>query len=103
MLNEYDLNGNGEIDPDERALMMEDRRLRIEDDNAQRDQSRKMIWYVLAGMLGYPFFVIGSSFLGLNSASDILGSMATIYFPATSLILASFFAANAYKSEKESK
>ena len=85
-MSDYDLNGNGVIDPEEKAMMLEDRRMRIEDDNAQRDQSRKMIWWVLAGMLGYPFFVIVSSYLGLDAASDILGSMATIYFPATSLI-----------------
>ena len=34
-MNDYDLNGNGVLDADERALMMEDRRMRIEDDNAQ--------------------------------------------------------------------
>lgn len=100
-LDKYDTNGNGVLDPDERALMLEDRRLRIEDENEQRDQSRRMIWWVLFGMLGYPFFVIGASFLGLEKASDILGSMATIYFPATSLILGAFFGANAYAAKKE--
>ena len=100
-LDKYDTNGNGVLDPEERELMLEDRRLRIEDENEQRDQSRKMIWYVLFGMLGYPFFVIGASFLGLEKASDILGSMATIYFPATSLILGAFFGANAYAAKKE--
>lgn len=100
-LMKYDTNGNGVLDADERALFLEDRRLKIEDDNQQRDQSRKMIWYVLFGMLGYPFFVIGSSYLGLEKAADILGSMATIYFPATSLILGAFFGANAYQAKKE--
>lgn len=99
-IEKYDLNGNGELDDLERELMLEDRRLRIEDDNQQRDQSRLMIWWVLFGMLGYPFFVIGASFLGLDKASDILGSMATIYFPATSLILGAFFGANAYQAKK---
>ena len=46
-MSDYDLNGNGVIDPEEKAMMLEDRRMRIEDDNAQRDQSRKMIWWVL--------------------------------------------------------
>jgi len=98
---DYDLNGNGKLDADEREMMLADRRMKIEDDNAQRDQSRKMIWWVLGGMLGYPFFVIIASFLGLDAASDILGSMATIYFPATSLILSAFFGANAYQAKKE--
>jgi len=99
-MQKYDLNGDGVLQEDERALMLEDRRLRIEDDNEQRDQSRKMIWYVLFGMLGYPFFVIVAEMLGLGKATEILGSMATIYFPATSLILASFFGANAYQAKK---
>ena len=99
-MQKYDLNGDGVLQDDERALMLEDRRLRIEDDNEQRDQSRKMIWYVLFGMLGYPFFVIAAEMLGLSKATEILGSMATIYFPATSLILASFFGANAYQAKK---
>ena len=98
---EYDMNGNGKLDPEEREMMLADRRMRIEDDNAQRDQSRKMIWWVLGGMLGYPFFVIIASLLGLEDASAILGSMATIYFPATSLILGAFFGANAYQATKE--
>ena len=99
-MQKYDLNGDGVLQEDERALMLEDRRLRIEDDNEQRDQSRKMIWYVLFGMLGYPFFVIAAEMLGLGKATEILGSMATIYFPATSLILGAFFGANAYQAKK---
>ena len=97
----YDFDGNGVLDAEERALMLEDRRLRIADSDAQRDQSRRMIWFVLFGMLGYPLFVIGASIFGLEKASDILGSMASIYFPATSLILASFFGANAYQAKKD--
>ena len=96
-----DLNKDGVISPDEFQLELRRKRLEIEDADAQRDQQRKMVWWVLAGMLGYPFFVIGASFLGLEKASDILGSMATIYFPATSLILASFFGAAAYQASKK--
>jgi hypothetical protein len=101
-LEKYDSNGNGKIDPEELAVIeLEDRRRRMEDEDAQRDQQRKMVWFVLFGMLGYPFFVIGAAVLGLEKASDILGSMATIYFPATSLILASFFGASAYAAKKQ--
>lgn len=97
---DYDFNGNGVLDPDERAIMLEDKRRKMLDEDAQRDQQRKMVWFVLFGMLGYPLFVIGSAFFGLDQASDILGSMATIYFPATSLILGAFFGASAYASKK---
>ena len=99
-LDKYDLNGDGVLDSDERAIMLEDRRRKMEDDDAQRDQQRKMVWFVLFGMLGYPLFVIGAALAGLEKASDILGSMATIYFPATSLILAAFFGSNAYAAKK---
>jgi len=100
-LEKYDTNGNGVIDPHElAAIELEDRRRKMLDDDAHRDQQRKMVWYVLAGMLGYPLFVIGASVFSLDKAADILGSMATIYFPATSLILGAFFGASAYQAKK---
>ena len=102
-LEKYDLNGDGVLDAEERAIMIEDRRRKMLDDDAHRDQQRKMVWYVLFGMLGYPLFVIGASVAGLDKASDILGSMATIYFPATSLILGAFFGASAYAAKKGSE
>jgi hypothetical protein len=86
-----DINGDGVISPEEFQLEIRRKRLEIEDADAQRDQ----------GMLGYPFFVILASVLTLDKAADILGSMATIYFPATSLILASFFGAAAYQARKD--
>ena len=102
-LEKYDTNGNGVIDPNElQAIELEDRRRKMLDDDAHRDQQRKMVWWVLAGMLGYPLFVVGASLLALDKAADILGSMATIYFPATSLILGAFFGASAYAAKKES-
>ncbi len=39
---QYDLNANGKIDPSERELMLEDRRLRMEDAEAKRDAQRRM-------------------------------------------------------------
>ena len=99
----YDLNGDGVIDQQEREIMLEDLRRKMLDDDAQRDQQRRMVWFVLFGMLGYPLFVICASLAGLEKASDILGSMATIYFPATSLILGAFFGASAYTAKKASQ
>ena len=96
-----DINGDGVLTPDEFQLELKRKRLEIEDADAQRDQQRRMVWWVLAGMLSYPLFVVASSLLALDKASDILGSMATIYFPSTSLILASFFGASAYQANKD--
>ena len=96
-----DINGDGVISPEEFQLELKRKSLEIDDADAQRDQIRRMIRFVLFGMLGYPLFVIGASLVGLDKAADILGSMATIYFPATSLILASFFGASAYQAKKD--
>ena len=101
-LEKYDTNRNGKIDPEEmHAIELEDRRRKMLDDDAHRDQQRKMVWWVLTGMLTYPLFVVGADLLDLDKSQDILGSMATIYFPSTSLILGAFFGANAYMSKKE--
>ena len=53
----YDLNGNGNIDPDEREIMLEDRRRKMEDEDNKRDAQLKMTWFALSGMLGYPFLI----------------------------------------------
>lgn len=101
-LKKYDRNKDGQIDDNEmRWIDVEDRRRRMEDADAQRDQQRKMVWFVLFGMLGYPLFIIVSALFSLDSVLEILGSMATIYFPSTSLILAAFFGASAYQAKKE--
>lgn len=101
-VNHYDRNKDGMIDENEmRWIEVEDRRRRMEDADAQRDQQRKMVWFVLFGMLGYPLFIIVSAIFELTNVLDILGSMASIYFPSTSLILAAFFGASAYQSKKE--
>lgn len=99
-LEKYDLNGDGVLDADERAIMLEDLRRKMEDSDAHRDQQRSMVWWVLAGMLTYPLFVLGADLLDLDKSQDILGSMATIYFPSTSIILGAFFGASAYQAKK---
>ena len=94
----YDLNQNGTLEENElRWMEIEDKRRRMEDADAQRDQKRRMVWFVLFGMLGYPVFIIAAAFFKMPEVLSILGSMATIYFPSTSLILAAFFGASAYQ------
>jgi hypothetical protein len=100
-MQKYDLNGDGVLDAEERKIMIEDKRRKMLDDDAHRDQQRQMINWVLAGMLTYPLFVVGADLLDLEKSQDILGSMATIYFPSTSIILGAFFGANAYQAKKD--
>ena len=92
----FDVDGNGTIDQSEWDRMaLEDRRLRMQDEDAQRDAQRRMTWYALSGMLLYPFAVILADVFGLTEAAKILGSMASIYFVSVAGIVSVFFGATA--------
>jgi hypothetical protein len=45
MNEEYDFNGNGKIDPEERAIMLDDMRRKMIDADQKRDSQRKMAWF----------------------------------------------------------
>ncbi len=99
----FDVDGNGSIDQAEWDRMaLEDRRLRMQDEDAQRDAQRRMTWYALSGMLLYPFAVILADVFGLIEAAKILGSMASIYFVSVAGIVSVFFGANALAKGKKS-
>ena len=68
-MTEYDLNKNGIIDPEERDIMLEDRRRRMEDEDAKRDAQRNMTWFALSGMVLYPAAIVVSSVAGLETAA----------------------------------
>ena len=88
---EADTNNTGSIEKHEwDLLLLEDKRRRIEDEDAHRDQTRKMAWFALWGMLLYPFGVIGTGALGLDNASSIIGSMASIYFVSVAGVVSVF-------------
>ena len=90
-LEEADKNGNGSIQKDEwDELLLEDRRRRLEDEDAHRDQTRKMAWFSLWGMLLYPFGVVLTGIMGLDNASSIIGSMASIYFVSVAGVVSVF-------------
>ena len=88
---DYDLNSNGTLDPDEREIMLEDRRRKMEDADHKRDAQLKMTWFALSGMLGYPFLIILASFLGLSQASELLSDIAAVYVVAVSGVTAAYF------------
>lgn len=88
---EYDLNGNGQIDPDERQIMLEDRRRMMEDADAKRDAQLRMTWFALSGMVLYPFAIVMSSWLGLEQASNLLADIAAVYVVAVSGVTAAYF------------
>tara|TARA_R110000851_G_scaffold19436_6_gene59853 strand:+ start:600 stop:929 length:330 start_codon:yes stop_codon:yes gene_type:complete len=86
-----DKNNSGAIEkPEWDELLLEDKRRKIDDDDAHRDQTRKMAWFALWGMLLYPFAVVFTSALGLGEASAIIGSMASIYFVSVAGVVSVF-------------
>ena len=100
-LEKYDTNQNGVIDPHELALIeLEDRRRKMEDEDAQRDSIRKMAWFALFGLLMYPSGIFICSLLGLDKASTLIADIAGTYFIAVSALVASFFGASAYQAKR---
>ena len=95
---DYDLNGNGVIDPEEREIMIEDRRRKMEDADAKRDAQRRMTWFALAGMVLYPVAIVLASILGAVGAAGLLADIAAVYVVAVSGVTAAYFGFNAMES-----
>lgn len=100
MVDEYDLNKNGTLDDDERAIMLEDRRRKMLDADHKRDAQLRMTWFALSGMLGYPFLIILASYLGLIQASELLADIAAVYVVAVSGVTAAYFGFSAMGDKK---
>lgn len=97
---DYDLNGNGKIDIDEKEIMLEDRYRRMEDADAKRDAQRKMTWFALSGMVLYPVAILVASLLGLSDAAMLIADIATVYVVAVSGVTAAYFGFNAMEASK---
>ena len=95
-----DVNGDGKVDQEERAMYLEFKRKELEDQDAMRDAQRSMTWFALAGMLLYPATVMTTEMLGLHQAATILGDMAAVYFVSVAGIVAAFFGAQAWSGKK---
>ena len=102
MPNEYDLNGNGKIDPVEHEIMLEDRRRRMEDADAKRDAQRRMTWFALSGMILYPLVILLASVTGLDTAAKLMAEIAAVYVIGASGIAAAYFGFNAMESKNAS-
>ena len=66
-------------------------RERIRDNQHKRDAQRRMAWFSLLGMLGFPFGVILCSYLSLDKASELLSAMSSIYYVSIAAIVAAYF------------
>ena len=94
----YDVDGDGVVTDEE--LDLDERMVRLENEDKKADAQRNMAWFALAGMLLYPACVVISVIFGIESAAKILGDMAGVYFIAVAGIVAAFFGAQAIaKSE----
>ena len=95
-----DVNGDGIVDEQEKAMYLEFKRKRLEDEDAMRDAQRNMAWFALYGMLLYPFAVVGSTFFGLESGASVLGDMAPTYFVSVAAIVAAFYGKSALEKKE---
>ena len=87
----YDFNDNGKIDPEERQIMLEDRRRIMMDADAKRDAQRRMAWFSLTGLLLFPFGVVFTEWMELPRASEMLSSMSNIYYVSIAAIVAAYY------------
>jgi hypothetical protein len=99
-MTEYDLNGNGKIDPEERELLLEDRRLKMEDADHKRDAQLRMTWFALWGMLIYPIGIVIADLIGYDTTGRLLADIAPTYFVAISALVASFFGFSSLGAKK---
>jgi len=94
----YDLDGDGIVTDDE--LDMDERLMRIENEDKKQDAQRNMAWFALFGMLLYPALVVLSIWFELPKAADVLGDMAPTYFVSVAAIVAAFYGKEALSARK---
>ena len=93
----YDVNGDGVVTDEE--LDMDERLMRLENEDKRQDAQRCMAWFALWGMLLYPSMVVISFFVGLDQAAKILGDMAAVYYVSVAAIVAAYFGTQALKNK----
>ena len=96
----YDLDGDGIVTDEELAL--DEKMMRLDNEDKKEDAQRFMAWFALWGMLLYPALVVISSFFNIEKAATVLGDMAPTYFVSVAAIVAAFFGKEAYVKSKDS-
>lgn len=100
MVDEYDLDKNGKLDAEEREIYLEDRRRRMEDEDAKRDAQRNMTWFALSGMVLYPAAILLCSLIGMETAAELIADIANIYVVSVSALVGAYFGFNAIGAKK---
>ena len=100
MVDEYDLDKNGKLDAEEREIYLEDRRRRMEDEDAKRDAQRNMTWFALSGMVLYPMGILLCTLIGMETAAMLIADIANIYVVSVSALVGAYFGFNAIGNKK---
>ena len=100
MVEEYDLDKNGKLDEEERAIYLEDRRRKMEDEDAKRDAQRNMTWFALSGMVLYPMSIFLCTLLGMDTAAMLIADIANIYVVSVSALVGAYFGFTAMGNKK---
>ena len=95
----YDLDGDGIVTDEE--LDMDERLMRLDNEDKRQDAQRYMAWFALAGMLLYPSGVVFALLIGLDQAAKILGDMAAVYYVSVAAIVAAYFGTQALSKKTE--
>ena len=95
----YDLDGDGIVTDEELAL--DEKMMRLDNEDKKEDAQRFMAWFALWGMLLYPALVVISSFFNIEKAATVLGDMAPTYFVSVAAIVAAFLGKEAYVKSKD--
>ena len=93
-----DLDGDGVVTDEE--LDMDERMMRLDNEDKKQDAQRNMAWFALGGMLLYPFAVVLAVWLGLDQRGKILGDMASVYFVSVAAIVAAFYGSQALQKKQ---
>ena len=91
----YDLDGDGIVTDEE--FEMDQKLVRLENEDKKEDAQRYMAWFALWGMLLYPSLVVFSILISLDQAAKILGDMAAVYYVSVAAIVAAYFGSQALK------
>ena len=95
----YDLDGDGIVTDEE--FEMDQKLMRMENEDKKEDAQRYMAWFALFGMLLYPSLVVLSVLMSIDKAATVLGDMAPTNFVSVAAIVAAFFGKEAYVKSKD--
>ena len=97
----YDLDGDGIVTDEE--FEMDQKLVRLENEDKKEDAQRYMAWFAWWGMLLYPSLVVFSILISLDQAAKILGDMAAVYYVSVAAIVAAYFGSQALKKNGSPK